>query len=440
MTRFRLDRSNVAFSSALALVMLALLIGPRIPDAEQTANFVYNVHLPGPFGLSLNSDSREFLQLASEPAHLFDPGNVRQSRPGLIFAAAILSWPLLPLSPAARWFGVTAQHTDIDPERISSVLASYPPAFVAYVLLNVAILMAAFYYYRRVVEPGGARSLEVAIIMVSVGLLLIANDVVKVFLWSPHTQMFNILVPILGVYIALRAGASDPPPRRFAIGMGLATGLGVTAYAFFAVLVPCFVVPSMLRCIVGPRARVRARLIDAVLFSVLAAVPFVAWYVLVRTITGSFYQVEIATQVVWMEQAYSERGIAGVITGILGNLGTLGAMAAEQSLALCATIILITLVAAFHAGSRSALRGLPPVLAAAVFVSVLVAGFYASVGNMSLRLAYPILPPLIVATGFAANAIAETLAPTWKRILAFGCLAITIVQIVAMILKFPPLI
>ena len=38
------------FLLSLLVVMAALLIGPRIPDAQQVEYCVVNVHLPGPFG------------------------------------------------------------------------------------------------------------------------------------------------------------------------------------------------------------------------------------------------------------------------------------------------------------------------------------------------------------------------------------------------------
>jgi len=82
------------FSLSLFILMFALLIGPRVSDDHQIEQFVFNIHLTGPFGVSLNCDSPEFILLAANPSHLLNHFNARQSRPGLIAAAAVLAWPL----------------------------------------------------------------------------------------------------------------------------------------------------------------------------------------------------------------------------------------------------------------------------------------------------------------------------------------------------------
>jgi hypothetical protein len=419
--------------------MIALAVGPRVPDKDQRAHCVVNVHLRGPFGLSLNCDSPEFMRLALAPQHLFDPQNERQSRPGLIAAAALLVIPLMPLSSAAQWFSAASQREDIDPQRVENALAAYPPAFVAYVLLNIAVLLAAFYFFERAAVPDSLRDAYAGLVVLATGLLLIGNGVVKVFAWSPHTQMFNILVPVLGVYLALRAGASQPS-RSFVIWMALATGFGITAYALFVVLVPCFVLPLVWRCLRDPRERARKRLVDAVIFCTLAAAPFTLWYVLVLVKTGSFYQHEIAQgQLTWMGDAYAADGVGGVIGGLLLNLTTLGRMALVQALALGATAAWVLAYAACRGGlSELAARSAAP-LAAGVLVTVLIAGFYASTGLMAPRLAYALLPSLLVVTAVAAVAVATRLAPSDRRVFVSGCFAIAAVQIGMMIHEYPPL-
>jgi hypothetical protein len=94
--------------------MAGYLVGPRIVDDVQNEKCVGNISLPGPFGIHLNCDSPEFLALASEPAGLLKAKNYRQSRPGLILAAAALSAPLsLIVKPVAQ--GTPPEQ---DPERI----------------------------------------------------------------------------------------------------------------------------------------------------------------------------------------------------------------------------------------------------------------------------------------------------------------------------------
>src|SRR5512143_1366803 len=79
----------LGFIGGLAFLMAGFLIGPRVPAEDQKAACVGNVKLTSPFGFELNCDSPEFMWLAREPSALLSKSR-RQSRPGLIVAAALL--------------------------------------------------------------------------------------------------------------------------------------------------------------------------------------------------------------------------------------------------------------------------------------------------------------------------------------------------------------
>jgi hypothetical protein len=223
------DRSFWWFSGCLLILMFALLIGPRVPDEQQTKNCVVNIHLPGPFGIGLNCDSPEFMRLASQPSGLLEPRNTRQSRPGMIAAAATMAWALSPLTTLADRLGIRAGRADIDPQRIATAFARDIPAFLAYIILNVLLVLMTFYFFRLICAPWLDNSASAMVVLTSVGFLLVTNDVVKAFVWTPHTQMFNLLVPVFAVYASIRANAGALIQRRFAISIGLIAGIGGTA-------------------------------------------------------------------------------------------------------------------------------------------------------------------------------------------------------------------
>src|SRR6266705_1939624 len=124
---FKLDPAWRWFLLGFALIMVGFLVGPRIPDASQSENCVGNIYLPGPFGIHLNCDSPEFMALAQDPAKLLVEKNYRQSRPGLVLAAALLRAPLsflaAPATPAAA--------IEQDPGRIIYAFTRYLPAYIA---------------------------------------------------------------------------------------------------------------------------------------------------------------------------------------------------------------------------------------------------------------------------------------------------------------------
>lgn len=207
-------------------------------------NCVANVNLPGPFGFGLNCDSPELIWLAREPSGLLTKNSYRQSRPGLIIAAAILQVPLSLVVP----FGAPPQKIGWgDVEGINKLFKNNLPTYLAYVLLNIGILIASFFILRRVMEREHDRRAihsASALLIVSTGLLLVANDVTKAFVWSPHMQMFNILVPVLSLYVTLRLLRGGLSDRSFVLGIGLKVGLGLTAYAFFVVVTACAIPDS----------------------------------------------------------------------------------------------------------------------------------------------------------------------------------------------------
>ena len=77
-------------------------------------------------------------------------------------------------------------------------------------------------------------------------------------------------------------------------------------------------------------------------------------------------------------------------------------------------------------------------IAIGLYVSCAMLGFYTCVGYIVPRLAYPAIPPLIVAAGAAALAIAQRLPARPRAILAAGCAAIAVAQVVFEVVKPGP--
>src|SRR5882757_11572530 len=86
-----------AFIAVFIATMIGLAVGPRVPDATQQDYCVQNLRTDTVFGLSMNCDSFDFMRLADFPSGLLAPNNVRQARPGMIFAAYLLAKPFLGL-------------------------------------------------------------------------------------------------------------------------------------------------------------------------------------------------------------------------------------------------------------------------------------------------------------------------------------------------------
>lgn len=412
----RPDRAWFWFSLGFAVVLTGLLIGPRIPDDSQRDSCVGNIRLPGPFGIHLNCDAPEFLELASDPTGLFKAKNYRQSRPGLILFAAALN---VPLSLFAKTVADTTPPQD-DPERIIDSYSRYFPAYLAYMLLNGGILLLSFHFLRKTIECSSFDERTATPILVSVGLLLVTNDVTKAFFWSPHTQMFNILVPVMAVYAGVRIWGGALSHRRFATGLGLFVGFGLTAYGAFAIILGVVTIMAAL-----PRTRATksgtAVAINWFLILVLSALPTLFWYFTVRAVTNDFFSAEINEEAfVWMLRSW-DNGFSVLLTEWFSKFAWMLRYAAPQALPLLVLALFILWQAWQNpVAARKAMSDASPSVGAGLLVSVAVLVFYTCVGWIFWRLAFPIIPPLLVATGAVAVSFAHTLGRERGMILARG--------------------
>jgi hypothetical protein len=423
----------------LAVLLTGYLIGPRVTNNEQQSTCVGNVELAGPFGISLNCDSPQFMWLAREPAGLLTPQNPRQARPGLIFAAALLAAPLSVLVPA----GGAPKPVDTGIQNPTEITESFTrdlPAYLAYVLLNIAILGASFFLLRKLIGrlSGASLGTPETIIAVSAGLLLVANDVTKAFVWSPHTQAFNILVPVMAVYATVWTRSGALMDRRFAVGLGIAVGLGMMAYPVF-IVVPICVLPPALMLIAREHVRpVRLRaMVNLALLLALSILPSVLWYLFVRFTTGDFFHFEMAQgEVVWMADAWTKGADVFARTWLF-NAWQLLAAAAPQAVPVLILAVL-TAAAAFRGSRTVALSSVSPAIAVGLYVSVAMLGFYASVGWIVDRLAYPMVPPLLVAAATVAVVVSLRLDGRGRRGLAIGAMVLAMAQIAYAVAKDGP--
>ena len=425
--------------AAFAILMLGLLIGPRVPYDRQTEFCVVNVRIAGPFGVSIICDSPEYLRLAREPSGLLEPTNLRQSRPGLVLLAAALVWPLSPLADLAQRLSIHASRTDIDQSRIDNALAKDFPAYAVYVLLNVATVLLSFCVFQLISGPRGAGGANAAI-FVSVCFLLAAADPLKPFLWSPHNQMFNIFVPVFAIWASLRASEGAMRSWRFAMVVGLVTGFGATAYPLFIIIVPCVFIAGLAAALSArPAGALGITALNCLLLLALTILPEALWYLFVRYETGGFYQYEMEhdRQAVWILDAWRQ-GPGHLVTQWLGNLWRLLREASAQMIPAAALLGILALTLLWSRGTSQVPARLHRLLFCCAMVLLVTAAFYATTGYIVWRIAFALVPPLIVAIGGAIVTIASGLPPRQRWMVACACITLTLVQSIVLVIKTGP--
>lgn len=455
-------RAWLAFVAALLLILTGALIGPRVPTDQQVKQCVGNVDLPGPFGFGLNCDGPVFMALAREPAGLLRKGNTRQSRPGIILLAAVLEKPLaLVLADRDRPVDRFQPDWTDNAQHIAEAFQVDLPAFLAYLLLNVGVLLLVFGCLGRILLPERRATGPEAGLWLATGVLLCTNDVTKAFLLAPHTQLLNILAPVLAVEAARRTWLGALERTRFAIGLGLAVGVGMLTYAVFAVVVAAVGVAWLARvyhwrtmatslrnaapvpesiapAFARPTAEIKRVYLlpihahsfaNLALLTLLAALPSFAWIQFVKAKTGEFFSQELAMgQIVWMRDAWHE-GAAVLAHKWWEHLRDLLKLAAPQAVPVLALLVLAGVVAALRWRTvRSALRQALPLLTTCVLVAWLAASFYTCVGLINERLAFTVVPALLVLGGALLVTLAKALPLREQRWLARAGIAIAVAQ------------
>ncbi len=396
----------------LAVLMALLLVGPPLSYGQQSLYCVRSFRFTDWLRLIVVCDTGDYVALAAEPWGLLDIDSARQSRPGFVALAYLLSvvwrWPgalvsgLLP-SDLGEMPGTA--------ERIAFALSHWVAGYLAYISLNVAVLLAAVWGSLRLLPSkiGAA----VPVILICILALLLANDVVKAFVWSAHTQMFNIAIPVLTIGLILHPLA---PSRAAWAAMGL--GLAMLIYASFAL--------GFAGMLVG-LWRIRPGWHRLMTYCVMFVLPSAAWAAVVWWVNGTYHVAEMSQygEFVWIARSW-QQGPAAFALAALDNAWFFLAAAAAQAV----PALLVLLYAAIRA------RRLPAeATLAAGAVCLLALGFFTLIGWHAERLSITAVVPVV---WLAARVVAEAkTAWTWTDAAVIGAVAFG--QSMVMIAKSGPL-
>jgi hypothetical protein len=268
--------------STLAMAHLFLL-SPPIPKPF----WAYPIRLSPHLGFPLNWDSPLFMDLALSPGKLLQAGSVSlpQNRPLYVWITAGLTRVV---SPLARAVGIEGMYGVPHP-------AFFPGIVLNWILLSLALFM----FWRLLSDLGGRYSRYVAVLC---AVPLLANDIVKAFVWTLHQQIFNLLVPVLGIWIcrSIFEGSSFSNGKTLLLGLGL--GVSSLAYESFV-----FIVPAIAGALLLQARPVNAREwwrqgVRVGFLSLGFALPHLAWMALIFARTGAFHRAPFETDrdFVWL--------------------------------------------------------------------------------------------------------------------------------------------
>jgi hypothetical protein len=151
------------------------------------------MNLLGSLNVLINCDSAVFMKDAQDPSRVFEGTSVYQDRP----AHSTLAWVI---GSILKWLGIPNQTREVVGN--SGQVTNYESIFyLSYLVINLGILLAAVLLAINYVfgTLSSAKIGKIKLIVLIVMLTVAANELTKTFFWTPHSQMFNVLLPVLGL-------------------------------------------------------------------------------------------------------------------------------------------------------------------------------------------------------------------------------------------------
>jgi len=258
------------------------------------------------------ADTYNFIWLATEPSQLLKKNTYRQSRPLFVMAGRFVGLGVYYLSYPF--------HSKIDAflKNNTSFLPQYYDYetntgtyffcfYIGFLIINVIILLICLLLFEKIVKALSGEWKNGTLLFSLILAVLLSHPVTKVFFWSVHQQLFNILTPLLSVYIGIlilkkRAGTK----KLFLISIGL--GLLLLFYGNFLLALPVLVGCYLYAEKKNGTNRGYASLLYSLLFVILFFLPATIWILYLKSINVTIYNPELVEyrQFIWIVDRLKE--------------------------------------------------------------------------------------------------------------------------------------
>jgi hypothetical protein len=159
-------------------------------------------------GFTSNGDSFIFVVGAMQPSSLLHQSRSRQTRALYIFAGTLIGniiyYISSPLHQNIKKYIVQKNifqnsYNAIRPDKGTKYFLFY----MGYVILNIFILLISFILFEKIITALSGNWKNGSVLFAMILFMLTSNQQTKLFFWTPHQQLFNILTPLLCVYLGI---------------------------------------------------------------------------------------------------------------------------------------------------------------------------------------------------------------------------------------------
>lgn len=197
------------------------------------------IALNSKMGFPVNCDAPAFIGAAIKPAYLFSDGYDRQSRPLYILSGTVLGYTVYYLSyplhdQLSKWSHekIAANASNISENHRLKYICFY----IGFVLLNTIILFIALLLFENIIGLISGTWKNGKMLFYAMCLLLFSNQITQHFFWTAHSQLFNLLMPLLSIYLGLVIFRQDHTKKPFIISF--LSGCLLLFYGNFLLLLP----------------------------------------------------------------------------------------------------------------------------------------------------------------------------------------------------------
>jgi len=373
------------------MAAVLILTSPRLPPTTLRELCLENKSVVGNLNYLKNCDSNAFLRIARRPSRLFEEDSIWQSRPG---------YPILGTLGALPFRAVESIRARIAVSRLIGrdwYQPEYDTYYAGFILVNWLILTVAAVLFLLLVS--GKPSSPVVLFPLTI---LVLNGVTKGFFWTPHTQIFNVLIPVASCAVAVSLLSKSQPLGRLLPIIGFCCGLASLVNGAF-VLVLLTTTVALVSFLM--RSRRQIPILSLLLAWLGFVAPLIAWRQYVVWKTGSFYMHEISAyrQFVWiLDSLHREESGFLVLLGanVRSFVETVG-----ESIALIVVMLGVALALCRTLRVR-ATTTMTVELKCAVGSFLLVGvPFFALMGYYTPRLTWELAPPLLILLSECLNSL-----------------------------------
>jgi len=281
----------ILFGLISQIISILLPPNPSISGSKE-ALCNYYISKFNIFNIHIDCDSQYFLLDSQDPSRLFSDAFPLQDKPLYTFVVYIISKALgfigVPSGP------ITYLGEDGIPQTYNIL------NYGIFIFLNAIILIVSIVLALKVIQSSGLdKNIERKISIFLVLILISQNPVNREYFWTPTSQLFNILIPVLLFYMVQKEFTLDK--KRFFYILFFIS-LSLLVYTTFLILLPIFFLKTL---------RYLGKFYSVLI--VLSLVPKLIWPKVVTTLGGSYIDWPIVghRRFIWISDSIK----SGTLTG-----------------------------------------------------------------------------------------------------------------------------